>query len=91
VEKVVNSEEKKKRVNVDKENKEDVNLRKEESIVMRVGSDGGIKKFEMNGIVKMRIYDEKLGRIRVKMENKDKRGIKLKKNKKVEKELFKEK
>jgi hypothetical protein len=42
-----------------------------------VGRDGGLQNFELHGLVMLRISDEKLGRIRVQLENKDTRGIQL--------------
>ena len=45
--------------------------------MLRVGRDGGLQNFELHGLVTLRISDEKLGRIRVQLENKDTRGIQL--------------
>lgn len=45
--------------------------------MLRVGRDGGLQNFELHGLVMLRISDEKLGRIRVQLENKDTRGIQL--------------
>jgi hypothetical protein len=45
--------------------------------VRRVGRDGGLQNFELHGLVMLRISDEKSGRIRVQLENKDTRGIQL--------------
>jgi len=45
--------------------------------VLRVGRDGGLQNFELHGLVTLRISDEKLGCIRVQLENKDTRGIQL--------------
>jgi len=45
--------------------------------VLRVGRDGGLQNFELHGLVTLRISDEKMGRIRVQLENKDTRGIQL--------------
>jgi hypothetical protein len=42
-----------------------------------VGRDGGLQNFELHGLVTLRIADEKFGRIRVQLENKDTRGIQL--------------
>jgi len=45
--------------------------------MLRVGRDGGLQNFELHGLVTLHIADEKLGRIRVQLENKDTRGIQL--------------
>lgn len=45
--------------------------------MLTVGRDGGLRNFELHGLVTLRIADEKLGRIRVQLENKDTRGIQL--------------
>ncbi|XP_068084701.1 coatomer subunit delta isoform X2 [Anabrus simplex] len=71
------------------ENVEDVHLRQEEKLLLRVGRDGGLQSFELHGLVTLRIADEKWGRIRVQLENKDSRGIQLQTHPNVDKELFK--
>lgn len=45
--------------------------------MLRVGRDGGLQNFELHGLVTLHIADEKSGRIRVQLENKDTRGIQL--------------
>jgi hypothetical protein len=57
-----------------------VHLRQEERLVLKVGRDGGLQNFELHGLVTLHIADEKLGRIRVQLENKDTRGIQLQVN-----------
>lgn len=79
------------RVPIAAENTEDVHLRQEERLMLRVGRDGGLQNFELHGLVMLRISDEKLGRIRVQLENKDTRGIQLQTHPNVDKELFKSK
>ncbi|XP_063216392.1 coatomer subunit delta [Bacillus rossius redtenbacheri] len=71
------------------ENVHDVHLRQEERLVLSVGRDGGLQSFELHGLVTLRIADEKWGRIRVQLENKDARGIQLQTHPNVDKELFK--
>ncbi|XP_030763221.1 coatomer subunit delta [Sitophilus oryzae] len=67
----------------------DVHLRLEEKLVVRMGRDGGVQQFEVLGLVTLHIGDEKLGRIRVQLENKDTRGVQLQTHPQVDKELFK--
>ncbi|KAL0273968.1 UNVERIFIED_CONTAM: hypothetical protein PYX00_006517 [Menopon gallinae] len=71
------------------ENVEDVHLRQEERLSLKVGRDGGVQSLELHGLVTLRIADERWGRIRVQLENKDERGIQLQTHPNVDKELFK--
>ncbi|GLH15562.1 hypothetical protein R5R35_013698 [Gryllus longicercus] len=70
---------------------EGIHLRLEERLLLRVGRDGGLQSMELHGLVTLRISDEKWGRIRVQLENKDARGIQLQTHPNVDKELFKSK
>ncbi|XP_054282555.1 coatomer subunit delta [Macrosteles quadrilineatus] len=70
-------------------NTDDIHLRQEERLVLRVGRDGGVQNLELHGLVTLRISDEKYGRVRVILENKDTRGIQLQTHPNVDKELFK--
>nr|BAN20389.1 delta-coatomer protein [Riptortus pedestris] len=70
-------------------NTEDVHLKQEEKLMVLVGKDGGIQNFELHGLVTLRIRDEKYARIKIHLENKDKRGIQLQTHPNVDKELFK--
>ena len=42
-----------------------------------IGKDGGIQNFELHGLVTLRITDEKYAKIKIYLDNKDKRGIQL--------------
>lgn len=65
-----------------------VHLRQEERLNVRIGRDGGLQHFELHGLVTLHISDEKWGRIRVQLENRDSRGIQLQTHPNVDKELF---
>lgn len=65
-----------------------IHLRQEERLNIRVGRDGGLQHFELHGLVTLHISDEKWGRIRVQLENRDTRGIQLQTHPNVDKELF---
>ena len=54
-----------------------IHLRLEERLVVEVGRDGGVRNLEVHGFATLRVSDEKFGRIRVCMINKDQRGIQL--------------
>ncbi|XP_066256059.1 coatomer subunit delta [Euwallacea similis] len=68
---------------------DDVHLRLEEKLIVRLGRDGGVQQFEVLGLVTLHIGNEKWGRIRVQLENKDTRGVQLQTHPQVDKELFK--
>lgn len=70
---------------------DDVHLRMEDKIVVRIGRDGGLQAFELSGLLTLRISDEKYGRIKVQLQNTDQRGIQLQTHPNVDKELFKSK
>lgn len=69
-------------------NTEPVHLRQEERLSLRVSRDGGAQSFELHGLVTLNISDEKWGRIRVQLENKDTKGVQLQTHPNVDKELF---
>ncbi|KAG7206469.1 hypothetical protein KM043_003814 [Ampulex compressa] len=69
-------------------NTEPVHLRQDERLNVRIGRDGGLQHFELHGLVTLHISDEKWGRIRVQLDNKDSRGIQLQTHPNVDKELF---
>lgn len=66
-----------------------VHLRVEEKLIVSLGRDGGVQQFEVLGLVTLHIGNEKWGRIRVQLENKDTRGVQLQTHPQVDKELFK--
>ncbi|XP_014253456.1 coatomer subunit delta [Cimex lectularius] len=72
-------------------NTEEVHLKQEEKIVVKVGRDGGVQTFELHGLVTLRITNEKWARIRIGLDNNDTRGIQLQTHPNVDKELFKSK
>lgn len=69
-------------------NTEPVHLRQEERLNVRIGRDGGLQHFELHGLVTLHISDEKWGRIRVQLENRDTRGVQVQTHPNVDKELF---
>lgn len=71
------------------ENIDPIHLRLEERMVVEVGRDGGVRNLEVHGFATLRISDDKFGRIRVCLDNKDQRGIQLQTHPNVDKELFK--
>lgn len=72
-------------------NIDSVHLRQEEQLIISIGRNGGVENFELHGLLTLRISDEKYGRIKVVLANKDTRGIQLQTHPNVDKELFKTK
>ncbi|KAJ8682071.1 hypothetical protein QAD02_017863 [Eretmocerus hayati] len=70
---------------------EPVHLKQEEKLNVRIGRDGGVQNFELHGLVTLNISDEKWGRIRVQLDNKDTRGMQLQTHPNVDKDLFRTK
>lgn len=54
-----------------------------------MGRDGGVQQFELLGLVTLHIGDERWGRIRVQLDNKDTHSVQLQTHPNVDKELFK--
>ena len=49
----------------------------EEKISLTCGRDGGLQNMELHGMIMLHISDEKFARIRLHVENEDKRGVQL--------------
>ncbi|GAA6103326.1 archain 1a isoform X1 [Tachysurus ichikawai] len=69
-------------------NTESVHLRIEEKITLTCGRDGGLQNMEVLGMIILRVSDEKNGRIRLLINNGDKRGVQLQTHPNVDKKLF---
>ncbi|KAI7813040.1 archain 1a [Triplophysa rosa] len=67
---------------------ESVHLRVEEKITLTCGRDGGLQNMEIIGMITLRVSDEKNGRIRMHINNNDKRGVQLQTHPNVDKKLF---
>jgi hypothetical protein len=70
---------------------DEVHMRIEDKLTVRIGRDGGLQTFELAGLLTLRISDEKFGRIRIHLENNDQRGIQLQTHPNIDKELFRSK
>ena len=68
---------------------EPVHLKMEDKLVLRMGRDGGLQQFELSGLLTLRVSDDKFGRIKIHLQNDDKRGMQLQTHPNVDKELFK--
>ncbi|MCJ8748611.1 hypothetical protein PDJAM_G00166800 [Pangasius djambal] len=69
-------------------NTESVHLRIEEKITLTCGRDGGLQNMEILGMITLRVSDEKNGRIRLLINNNDKKGVQLQTHPNVDKKLF---
>ncbi|XP_028664344.1 archain 1a [Erpetoichthys calabaricus] len=69
-------------------NMESTHLKIEEKISLTCGRDGGLQNMEVHGMITLRVSDEKSGRIRVHVDNGDKKGIQLQTHPNVDKKLF---
>lgn len=54
---------------------DEVHLRIEDKLTVKLGRDGGLQSFELSGLLTLRVSDEKYGRIKIFLENNDQRGI----------------
>ena len=54
-----------------------VHMKIEETISLTCGRDGGLQNMELHGMIMLRILDEKFARIRIHVENEDKKGVQL--------------
>ncbi|XP_060107619.1 coatomer subunit delta, partial [Heteronotia binoei] len=69
-------------------NMESVHMKIEEKISLTCGRDGGLQNMELHGMIMLRIQDEKFARIRIHVENEDKKGVQLQTHPNVDKKLF---
>ncbi|XP_036393029.1 archain 1b [Megalops cyprinoides] len=69
-------------------NVESVHMRVEEKISLTCGRDGGLQNMEVLGMITLRVTDEKNGRIRLHVNNNDKKGVQLQTHPNVDKKLF---
>ncbi|XP_041426624.1 coatomer subunit delta-like [Xenopus laevis] len=69
-------------------NMESVHLRVEEKISLTCSRDGGLQNMEVHGLIMLRVLDDKFGRIRVHIDNEDKKGVQLQTHPNVDKKRF---
>lgn len=67
---------------------ESVHLVVEEKISLVAGRDGGLQNMEVLGMLKLKVNDENAGRIQIKIDNKDDKGIQLQTHPNVDKKRF---
>ncbi|XP_045559453.1 coatomer subunit delta [Salmo salar] len=69
-------------------NVESVHMRVEEKISLTCGRDGGLQNMELLGMITLRVSDDKVSRIRLMVNNYDKKGVQLQTHPNVDKKLF---
>ncbi|XP_062995086.1 coatomer subunit delta [Elgaria multicarinata webbii] len=69
-------------------NMESVHMKIEEKISLTCGRDGGLQNMELHGMIMLRVLEEKFARIRIHIENEDKKGVQLQTHPNVDKKLF---
>ncbi|XP_066565014.1 archain 1a [Amia ocellicauda] len=69
-------------------NMESVHMRVEEKILLTSGRDGGLQNMEILGMITLRVSEDKNGRIRLYVNNNDKKGLQLQTHPNVDKKLF---
>ncbi|GAA6097976.1 archain 1b [Tachysurus ichikawai] len=69
-------------------NTECVHLKIEEKISLTCGRDGGLQNMEIVGMITLRVSDDKYSRIRLQINNNDKKGVQLQTHPNVDKKLF---
>lgn len=68
---------------------EPIHVRIEEKLSLVMKRDGGIQNLEVHGMVALKIAEEKFGRVKVQMDNRDDKGIQIQTHPNIDKELFK--
>jgi len=71
------------------QNTEPVHIRIEDKVTLVVGRDGGVETMEVHGLMTLRVSDEQFGKIRIILNNDDKKGIQIQTHPHVDKDLFK--
>jgi hypothetical protein len=61
----------------------------DEKIVLQAGRDGGVQSLVVEGMMALSIQDEGFGFIKLKLDNRDKRGFMVQTHPNVDKEAFK--
>lgn len=69
-------------------NQEGVHIAVEEKITLTAGRDGGLQNMEVLGIVKLKVNDEKYGRVVMGIANNDKKGMQFQTHPNIDKKKF---
>ncbi|KAK7106199.1 coatomer subunit delta-like [Littorina saxatilis] len=69
-------------------NQESIHLLTEERMVLSAGRDGGLQNMEVHGILKLRVTEDRVARIKVMTINNDNKGIQIQTHPNIDKKLF---
>jgi len=69
-------------------NQESIHLLIEEKMVLSAGRDGGLQNMEVHGIMKLRVSEDRVSRIKVSTLNNDTKGIQIQTHPNVDKKLY---
>ncbi|KAI1893472.1 hypothetical protein AGOR_G00124080 [Albula goreensis] len=69
-------------------NMESVHMKVEEKISLTCGRDGGLQNMEVLGMITLRVSDDQVGRVRLHLNNNDRKGVQLQTHPNVDKKLF---
>uniref|UniRef100_A0A0B6ZUS6 Coatomer subunit delta n=1 Tax=Arion vulgaris TaxID=1028688 RepID=A0A0B6ZUS6_9EUPU len=67
---------------------EKVHLVMEEKISLTAGRNGGLQNMEVHGVLRLRINDEKAGKVKVLVTNKDTKGVQIQTHPNIDKKQF---
>ena len=65
-----------------------VHVRVEEKLSITAGKDGGLQNMEIHGLAFIKVSDEKYGRIQLKLQENDHKGVQIQPHPNVDKQLF---
>ncbi|KAL8577856.1 Coatomer subunit delta [Nucella lapillus] len=69
-------------------NQESVHLSIEEKMVLTAGRDGGLQNMEVHGIMKLKVAEDRVGRVKVNTINNDSKGVQIQTHPNIDKKLF---
>jgi len=70
---------------------EAVHVTLEEKIILTAGRDGGLQSMEVLGLLTLRVQEERVGRVRLELQNTENKAIQLQTHPNIDKDLFRSK
>eukprot|EP00092_Neocalanus_flemingeri_P025714 GFUD01027878.1.p1 GENE.GFUD01027878.1~~GFUD01027878.1.p1 ORF type:complete len:517 (-),score=156.20 GFUD01027878.1:531-2081(-) len=70
---------------------EAVHVSLEEKILLTAGRDGGLQTMEVLGLLTLRVQEEKVGRVRLELQNTENKAVQLQTHPNIDKDLFRTK
>merc|ERR1719339_41222 len=72
-------------------NTEAVHVTLEEKMILTAGRDGGLQTMEVLGLLTLRVQEEKVGRVRLELQNTENKAVQLQTHPNIDKDLFRTK